>query len=403
MLAACVCVSMVMPIPMSASAVTWVCGDVNNDGSVSLSDVTSFNKYLNGMVDLVDYTKADTNADCVVDVVDRMILSNYITRVITSLPYTADGGGYASATTATTAVNSGMGYTVFNPNAAEGENEYAGSYYLDANPIQDNSKIMIGGFDTRYEDNELTGVVKIIVDGWCGTGFVVDTHTIATAAHCVFDKYDDGTFQNTGRELERILILDKNGNVQTEIPLTGIYQVHVPNAYISYSEDQHRSYDYALITVSEELDSDICLNLGIMTDGRIGLEDENGDGEEYVYCTGFPEMKYESLYNDGVDRHEKLTDKGYICSDADLWDPERRFCHNIDTSVGNSGGPVYIKTIDKSNSTETETKYYYTVIGIHIGEENIDEDEDPDINCGVQMTTDLLHFYKNNPNILWGE
>lgn len=362
MLAACVFVSTVMPVPMSASAVTWVCGDVNNDGSVSLSDVTSFNKYLNGMVDLVDYTKADTNADCVVDVVDRMILSNYITRVITSLPYTADGGGYASATTATTAVNSGMGYTIFD--AATGA--YASSYYLDANPIQDNSRAVIGE-DNRESDDTLSGVVKLYTNaGGLGTGFVVDAHTIATAAHCVFNK-STGSFNTTNASLNRIEIYDENGNVEKTI--TNMYEVHIPNAYISDVTNRHL-YDYALITVTDDLSAYADFNLGIATDGIIG-------SNAVVKVTGFP-----------GDKNGKWTASGNIVTNS-VFDYDRRLIYNADTKSGESGSPLYVRSEYGENG-------YNTVIGIHTSYIGF-------ANCGVRMTTELLHFYKNNSNISWGD
>ena len=400
MLAACVFVSMVMPVPMSASAVTWVCGDVNNDGSVSLSDVTSFNKYLNGMVDLVDYTKADTNADCVVDVVDRMILSNYITRVITSLPYTADGGGYASATTATTAVNSGMGYTVFNPD----DGTYASSYYLDVNPIQDNSKIIVGDEDARQYDYELSGVVKIRckkdIGGYLdGTGFVIDDYIIVTSAHNLINSHDlgyEGDFQDTKYELEKITIHSTNEVVEEELKvITDAYEIHIPNAYITnpiqYGANavECSPYDYALIVLNKtdenKLSEYACFNLGIPADGIMGSQNK------LVYNTGYS----------GDSASRKHTGTGYIVSDQNALSPERNFYHNIDTSIGHSGSPVYVKTQYTDPSTQKITTYN-TVIGIHScgidsnGDGTLNES---DANCAVQMTTDMLHFFKNNPYV----
>lgn len=60
---------------------------------------------------------------------------------------------------------------------------------------------------------------------------------------------------------------------------------------------------------------------------------------------------------------------------------------------GNSGGPVYVKT-------EYNGKEYAVVIGITTvatwGGDNIYNG-----GGGVRMTTNLLHFYKNNPNIAY--
>lgn len=369
------CLPLMVSVPVSADSVTWMCGDVNNDGTVSLADVTSFNKYLNGMVDLVDYSKADTNADCVVDLVDRMILSKYISRVITALPYTAEGGGSSYATVGAASVNSGMGYTIFDATTGA----YASSYYLDANPIQDNSRDVIGE-DDRYGHDALNGVVKIIKDDTTfDTGFVVDAHTIATAAHCVFS-YGSGTFQNANKVIDKILILDNNGVIEMEI--TGMYEIHVPNAYISSANEAKRCYDYALITVTEDLSDYICFDLGIMTDGMM-------QDSEKVYSTGFPKKANDVYVNDAIDLHQKFTGEGYITSESELGTAARRFCHTTNTYSGNSGGPVYV--VKEYNGTT-----YNTVIGIHTRADN-------QKNQGIQMTTELLHFYKNNPNISWGE
>ncbi len=64
------------------------CGDVNNDGIISLSDLVALTKYLDGIYELVDYSVADTNANYIVDYVDSLILNAYIVESIPSLPYT---------------------------------------------------------------------------------------------------------------------------------------------------------------------------------------------------------------------------------------------------------------------------------------------------------------------------
>ena len=65
--------------------------------------------------------------------------------------------------------------------------------------------------------------------------------------------------------------------------------------------------------------------------------------------------------------------------------------YTVDTSGGNSGGPVYLTESYKG-------KTYNTVIGINVAHPNV---EDPKYNIGTRMTTDLIHFYTNNPNIKW--
>lgn len=63
-------------------------GDVNGDGAIDLADVVMLNKFVAGKGILSDYTAADTNANYVIDGVDSEILSAFLIRTITTLPYT---------------------------------------------------------------------------------------------------------------------------------------------------------------------------------------------------------------------------------------------------------------------------------------------------------------------------
>ena len=404
--AVCVCSGMVMPMKGSADGV--LLGDVNNDGMVSMLDVTHLNRYLAGQVELVDYVRADVNANCVVDAIDANILTQYITESISSLPYIGYGGGSSYASVGAASVNTLKGYTIFD--ATNGD--MVGSYYLDSNPLSTNSRGVIGT-DTRYGDDSLSGVVKLIIkdldSGKCSfaSGFVVDEHTIATAAHCVFNT-SMGSYSNSKASIEAILVLNNVGGIGQV--LTGAYDVHVPNAFITNYDPYgtvHRGYDYAMITVSESLTPYANFNLGVMTDGMMS-------DSELMYCTGFPYIvddgiadaddivnnivKPENVY-DPENRHKKFTGTGTIIHDSssnvsNLGLPtDRTFYHNIDVGSGNSGGPVY-------TVTTVGTTKYYTVVGILTGGGPNTTDESG-YNYATQMTTELLHFYKNNPNIAW--
>lgn len=85
--AACICAA--GAVPMNASAT--IVGDVNNDGSVSLLDVTVLNKYLAGQIEIVDLSAADATGNYVVNFYDSTILQQYILDAISSLPYNVAG------------------------------------------------------------------------------------------------------------------------------------------------------------------------------------------------------------------------------------------------------------------------------------------------------------------------
>lgn len=408
-LAACMSAAVSLPLcstPFIADATgTYICGDVDADGRVSMLDVVNLGKYLAGKVELVDYSRADTNADCIVDVIDETILNKYVVNNISSLPYIAYGGGSQYANVGAQSVNEVASYTVFDAQTGQRKS----SYTLGANPVVDNSRGIIG-IDSRYGDDSLSGVVKILVKdttsnsyGW-GSGFVVDEHTIATAAHCVYN-HSQPTFQNSKAKIESILIFNNVGNIEQVIDSS--YEVHVPDTYISrrINRSEYRGYDYAMITVTDSLSSYANFNLGVMTDGMMY-------DSELLYCTGFPHyVKSGNTYNfvnnvdvpsnpyDPENKHNKFTGTGTIINDnlsslngAGL-PVARTFYHNIDSGEGNSGGPIY-KKITVGNTT------YYTVVGILTGG-TYDSTEGNGYNYATQMTTELLHFYKNNPIIEW--
>lgn len=70
------CMGAAMAIPINASA--YICGDVNNDGSVSMMDTVALNKYLAGMLELVNYEAADVTDNGVINVVDSLVLTSHI-------------------------------------------------------------------------------------------------------------------------------------------------------------------------------------------------------------------------------------------------------------------------------------------------------------------------------------
>lgn len=252
------------------------------------------------------------------------------------------------------ASNTKRGYRIFNAQT----NEYKCSYSLSALSSTDISRSVIGP-DGREIDWSKSGVCKIITStGSWGTGFVVDEHTIATAAHCTYDKI-----------IAEILLFDSNGNL--ELSATPV-EYHVPIYYINQPNDDDKyRYDYSLLTVEEDLSDYVCFNLGTTLDSF-------GTSNASLKVTGFS-----GDLNNTLSVHTNYTGIGNILSLDDM-----QLFYNADTYGGNSGGPVYI--------TETRLgNIYNTVLAIHTHKEHGDSAG----NRGTRITTDLLHFYYNNSNI----
>lgn len=281
--------------------------------------------------------------------------SIFIASTMLALTLTANMNMQVSA-----AVNTSQTYKIYN--ASNGS--FVQSYTLSENPVMDKSKTVIDT-DDRFVDFSKNGVVKIVtgIGSW-GTGFVVDDHTIATAAHVLYN--------GNAVPISHIYFFDQNGSIDMDI--TNPSYCHIPSIYTSDVEDAV-VYDYALITVKQDLSEYANFNLGAPLDNFIHREST-------VLTTGFPKKVNNKIVNNATD-HNMYTSAGSTIDDVHKADIE--ISYNNDTSGGNSGGPVYTSTLFNG-------KFYYTVVGINAKAAGTG-------NRAVRMTTDLLHFYKNNPNI----
>lgn len=227
--------------------------------------------------------------------------------------------------------------------------------------------------DDREIDYSKNGVVKLIIQNLTtgrqtfGSGFVVDDHTIATAAHCV-----------NGYKIKSILFFDQNGNVSMNI--TDPVEYHLPDKFIQNTSLY--AYDYALITVKQSLEDYRCFDFGMMT------EDFISKTNNVVSIAGFPEMVHGEKVNTTT-THVEYRSTGHVVDKkyGDSGNIERIF-HNADSTGGNSGGPMYV-------SEQFDGNLYCTVIGIHAYS---DGNNPPTQNSGTAMSPAVLKFLKGNSN-----
>ena len=266
--------------------------------------------------------------------------------------------------------NNAMTYYVYD---AQGKYKYTYSLPKVATLLASQSREAFQD-DSRVVDFTKSGVCRVSMAGGSGTGFVVDSHTIATAAHIVYDiEYAGRPSETSKRAIGEISFYNANGvNTLTLGPLN-VKEVHVPKLFYDNNRVVYRgTYDYALITVNTDLSDYHIFNLGYLRDSVM-------DWNHALSCTGFP-----GTVRDDDSGNTMYTAAGRLTSLDSL-----TMYHNIDTSRGNSGSPMYL-------TTRYGNKVYYTVIGIHVG--SVEETVKSDKHRGVRITTDVLHFYKNNPN-----
>lgn len=337
-------------VSMTGSSVTTV-RDADGDGRYTGSDATLTLRYLKGEFNPSSVRSFDFDGNGIISYVDALKVLGYYSGSFNddSLPGPVGADSTAVATTRTYIRH----YYGNAPSNAISE------YSLTVNPLDNttsNSNArghfgVIGEEDDRVHDYNTT-VVRL--DN--GTGFIIDDHVIATAAHCIFDyntnEFIDGT----------VTIVDGNNR----ITLNPVY-ADICEDYTNKDDN----YDYALLYVEEDLSDYGAFNIGAFLNEYIGI-----DGE--VTVSGFP--KY--IPNNATDpsRRDRYKATGYVESDYGM-----TLRYNADATSGTSGGPVYI-------SEEYNGEEYNTVIGIHFGSSG-------GANFAVKITPDILKFYKSNSNI----
>lgn len=184
-------------------------------------------------------------------------------------------------------------------------------------------------------DDDNLSVVSI---GMYGTGFIVDNHVIATAAHCV---YSNGEFLNP-----TIYITENTISNYIEVDYFTPNYIHIYEEYVRYG---YSDYDYALIYVEEDLSEYGIWNLGFTMNKF--MEDEN-----QVYATGYSQ---ENPNNYGYGR--RYTSEGTLYPNPNGDFNERVITHRAFIAGGMSGGPVWIS---ENITLGGQTYNYKSVIGI---------------------------------------
>lgn len=370
-------------IPLSVSAVSYDPCDVNHDGSVNTLDTVVINRYLTGMSAYQNYNQFDANQNLIVDAEDsycvlaKALGLSYNINFYSRETEKETGNGLlpSPAVPSNPTLNGSAGET--SPRSysrfSYATKKKIGSYFLTPNVESINSKSGISprkpvGTDDRIPANGLNENTGIVHLGG-GTGFIVGDHVIATVAHCVYkigkleDKNDDELVG--GYSIETY---GTNGKLTGE-KLTPV-EIHVSEDYISTGKFY---FDYALITVKEDLSDYFHFNLGTAYETK-----PDKFQNIPIYVTGYAQY----VKNEHNVDHDLFTDEGRVTKYDSL-----ALCYNTDTSSGDSGAPVYTITRSKTGSRkEVDTA---TVLAIHSG----------GASQGSLITNYHLQFYRENPNI----
>ena len=357
-------------VSLASSAATHLKYDADGNGEVGLADAVYVQQYLGGAFEPENLDRCDVDRNGVVSAMDVNKIQRYCLGMIYDNYLVDDNVNNAHT------VNSDATYRVYKAQTRIPLPDYK----LPKLNSSNNSKSVIGEED-RVIDWTKSGVVKLMDDhNYLGTGFVVGDHVIATAAHCLYDY--TGAMPNRVTE---ILLFDSNGKkVMSATPV----ESHIPEAFIN-EVDKERDYvnesDYALITVKEDLRAYKNFSLGVPLKSF-------DDSHSVVTVTGFPATVEKNGKEEKVNNH--ITHMMYSGNGPIYNGDDKLIRYTADTSGGNSGGPVYITESYNENT-------YYTVVGINVAHPKESSVDYKKYNIGTRMTTDLIHFYNNNPNIKW--
>lgn len=335
-------------------------GDTDNSDSVDICDVAHTQQFLTGHVTANGYTaeRLDFDNDYIIGAKDRSALSQLIMSSQTppTLQYTDPSA---------LPVKSNKTYYVYNPST--GSKITSETYTLPT--LYDNTglpKTIIGTDDRIPETNSgLDGVINVQYsnNSNCGTSFVIDSHTLLTAAHVLKN--------NSSSAVSGLKFKIFNGSSTPSSQTVTPVRYHIPSEYMNYGSS---SYDYAIVTVEEDLEDYINFDLGV---ARPNIETATN---KTVYVTGFG-GNGANVNPSNVDI--KTTGSGSLVSVS--WASEHRLYYNVDTINGDSGSPLYVINSDTSK----------TVIGIHT-------DGYTSCNSAIRITPDILCFVYNNSNLSAG-
>ena len=349
--------------PVSASAATYAQGDINGDGTISTADTMALSKFLNGQYGSGNnYTteRLDVDSNGVIDDNDLDLAKKILVGNVS-------GHNVTYTNSISVPAQSSRKYYTFSVSGTQ-----KGSYTLSpVSAVPSSSPRTVFGTDTRKLESGFYGVIKIRRrnESYGFTGFVVDDHTILTCAHGL---YSGGT---KGLDLSYydFSFYNEEDHIDEYMKLTPI-EYHVPAGYVdnltntnNYEEEK---YDYALITVQDNLSQFVNFYLGVPTSSILSKNYN-------AYITGIPNGSGKEV----LGRKATSFDKLLLMDNYNLQ-------YNIDTSGGQSGSPIYIKNSNNTN----------TVVGIHTYGNDCDANHTAH-NHGTRITTDILHFVYNNPNL----
>lgn len=393
--------------------------DLNSDSVCDTDDVIFLMNFLQGKVNYAyNYSDMDVTNDCVIDEADtRAYLAYYTYQSITNgtpVPFQSGhtaGKSYQTQTIQYKRYNAQTGaylgiYALTTPSPTQSSPVSTGTTVTGTD-----SMLIFDNGDTRTVDWSESSIVKIIVYDSvlntykCATGFIINSHVVATAAHIVNNATDIQILLfETSCNLDGTGILDTTYHADGSITPV---EYHIP-ADFDPSDNYH---DYALITVSEDVSNYAHMQMGIPLPSAI-------DQQVEVTVSGFPIHigRYNEIIltpdpaasndpDNTITYHKKYSCSGHLIPfftpNYLTAEQQAAFNSGVNTSDylyytlfasnGDSGAPVYYSHQYSNTNCETvlaimtftPSPFYCRVF-----------------HGGPMISSDLLRFYYNNESNL---
>lgn len=350
----------------SYAAENVLLGDADGNGQVNINDAISISQFLLGKLQVTpaQFTAMDINQDGAVTKTDALMVQYVEAGSIA--PVTVNKELYAEPDQNSRSyyrhmcnssdVTSKIPYTIQAPNALTADSVLE---YEEVSPM------------SEIRDNDNTNVVQLDLNGYIGSGFIVGSHIIATAAHCV---YNDGEFIDN----IKVNIYNKNGTVNSSnlVHTSTAKELHIPRKYVYPGTDAPENFDYALIYVEDDLSEYGVWSMGVLSDNFM-------NSGRPLTTSGFTILNNEY--------YARYYSEGSVISPADWGSSEE---HNLpiyrlhaesQSYGGKSGGVTYYK----SDYDDVLAK---SAVGVNTG-----SPRDTHYSWAVRMNPNLIWFYKQNP------
>ncbi|MDE6657411.1 MAG: hypothetical protein K2J88_02375 [Oscillospiraceae bacterium] len=322
-------------MPLSASAVTYDPCDVNHDGVVTATDYLATIDYVSGRVAGSKYNQYDADRNLIVDYNDyQCVVADVMGKGYTPKKLYSKSGGFVPQSLISNAISNASGFVLNTDSSSRATRLYKkysyktkqeSTYTLRASADGLNNSASpcdVVGDDDRgvFYSEENSGIVRITTDtGKQATGFIVGDHLIATSASAVYDRGIYNDFYDS------LTVDTYNPNGSLKNKKLNVVEAHIPEEYYLTSKYDAR-YDYALISVSDDLSGYYQFNLGTAYDTNTATI-----GNVPIYLTGCPSELSINIPNDKLHTEENRIVK--------LNTTTLQYAN--DSTEGQEGSPVY--------------------------------------------------------------